>query len=150
MTKQTNNMHLVDFPDDIRVELEERREEAEKRLKYYLQKVNTYRQLIENFNGILSMSQHGKDNREQSGSANKSSDLTPTEFVVEILNKSPDRWISIQEFLYKGRIAFKSGEVKIRSGKIENSIHSVLTRFRKKNHVWTKGHRETRKYKLKK
>lgn len=83
------------------------------------------------------------------GAGKASAVLNPTEFVNKMLRESPDRWISIQVFLDRGRIAFDAGDVTTRGGEIENSIHGVLGRFRKKKQVLTKGRRETRKFKLK-
>ena len=137
-------LELADFSEGARKELEEKKRKFEKKLREHSQIADDCRILIEHFNALLGVTKRGQNKEEKSGSA-----LTPTKFVKKLLEDSPDRWISIQEFLFQGRSAIESGEVKINSGSIENSIHSVLTRFRTNRQVQTKGKRDSRKYKLK-
>ncbi len=141
--KNIKNIELPDFSDNTRKELEKNKRDTEKQLKLCLQEVENYNKRIEHFDALLGVTTRRKGNGEKSDS----SVLTPTEFVNKLLNDSPNRWITIQEFLIKGRSAFDSDEIDNRGGEIEPSIHSVLTRFRVKNKVQTKGRRLTRKYK---
>lgn len=141
--KNNNKILLTPFSEDTRKELLENRRLAKAQLKQDKAKADLSRQLVEHYSAILGESQGGQKNGE------KSDDLTPTAFVNKLLHESPVRWISIQEFLFRGRSAFDSGEIVNRGGEIESSIHGVLTRFRNKHLVQTKGHRLSRKYKLK-
>ena len=136
-----DNILLVPFSEEVRKELFENRRRAKAQLKHDLAKADESSKLFEHYNAILGESQGGQGNGEMSVG------LSPTEFVNKLLNESPDRWIPIQEFLIRGRSALDSGEIENRSGEIESSIHSVLTRFRVKDKVLTKGLRVTRKYK---
>ncbi len=141
--ENNSDTQLAPLTDDTRKELETNRRQAEEQLKYYSRETESWRQLIVHLDGILGSSQNGLPEGE------KFAGLTPTEFVMKLLHESPDKWISIGEFLFKARSAFDAGEVTNRTGTIENSIHSVLWRFRRTKRVWTKGRRETRKFKLK-
>lgn len=140
-----NKIDLPDFSEDTRKELEKKKKEAEKQLNLCLQQAENYKMLIENFNSLLGIVNKVDDDDEISDD----STLTPTEFVQELLNKYPDKWISVHEFLSLGREASESGEVTTRGAEIERSIHGVLSRFRRKKQVLTKGNRDSRKYKLK-
>lgn len=143
------NTQSIQFSTETRKELEINWREAEKQCKHHSQEAERYRELVRHYNAILGTSKNGPHKGEKTDGSQNESALSPTDFVLELLNKSPNRWISIQEFLFMSRSAFESGEVLNRSGKIENSIHSVLTRFRNNHLVFTKGHRESRKYKMK-
>lgn len=142
--KNREKKELTDFSENARKELEGKRRVAEKQWKYHSQEADSYRHHLEHLDAILGISQNRQDKGEKADSA-----LTPTKFVKELLERSPDRWISIQEFLITGRTAAESGEVVTRGAEIESSIHGVLSRFRKKRLVLTKGNRDSRKYKLK-
>lgn len=138
-------IELPDFSDVTRKELEKKKKEAEKQLKLCSQEVENYSKLIENFNALLGVPERMEDNGEKPDS----SVLTPTKFVIEIFDKSPEKWISLHVFLSMGRSAAESGEVKTRGAEIERSIHGVLSRFRKEGKVLTQGKRNARMYKWK-
>lgn len=136
------NKPITSFTDDTVNELKEKREHAEEQQRHHTQEAEKWGKLVVNLDIILAISNNGRISTEKTI-------LSPTEFVMSLLNATPDRWIPVREFLFKGRTAFEKGQVSNRSGTIENSIHSVLTRLRVNQKVFTKGKRETRKYKLK-
>ncbi len=153
MTEHTEKQMAL-FSDETIQELEQKMSQTQDHLSHHLREAERCRQLIVNIKGILGKDILGVAQKLPSdevlfGSDQNGSAFTPTEFVLKILNESPDRWLSVQEIMFKSRSAFEAGEVVNKAGKIENSMHSVLTRFRQNRQVWTRGKKASRKYKLK-
>ena len=112
--RNIKKIELPDFSDNTRKELEKNKRDTEKQLKLCLQEVENYNKRIEHFDALLGVTTRRKGNGEKSDS----SVLTSTEFVNKLLDNSPNRWITIQEFLIKGRSAFDSEEIDNRGGEI--------------------------------